>query len=55
MLGLLVMSPTSGLTGTWRNLAIKAAACLNYFRQVLRHYLKGTMVDTNHLIRSKHN
>jgi hypothetical protein len=31
VLGLLVMSPTSGLTGTWWNLAIKAVACLNYF------------------------
>jgi len=53
--GLLVMSPTTGLTGAWWNLTIKAAACLNYFRQVLRHYLKGTMVDTNHVIRSKRN
>jgi hypothetical protein len=47
---LLVMSPTSGLTGTWWNLAIKVTACLNYFRQVLRCYLKGTMVDINHVI-----
>jgi hypothetical protein len=55
VLGLLVVSPTSGLTGTRWNLAIKVAAFLNYFRQVLKHYLKGTMVDINHAIRSKHN
>jgi len=53
--GLLVMSPTSGLTGTWWDLTIKAVACLNYFRRVLRHCLNGTMIDTNHVIRSKHN
>jgi len=53
--GLLVVSPNSVLTGTWWNLAIKAPTCPNYFRQVLRHYLKGTMIDTNHVIRSKRN